>query len=558
MSGKRIVFLDRDGTLNEETSDEKIDSLEKIRFMPGVFAALQALKSAGFGFVMVTNQDGLGTPELPNDRFDPAHRFILNAFSSQGIEFDEVFICPHFLRENCDCRKPKIGMVRDYLAANALDLAHSYMVGDRDTDLQFAANLGLPGMRVRQGGTPEETWPVIAARILGSARRARVQRKTKETDIDVEVDLSREGPNEISTGLGFFDHMLEQIAKHGGFALRLKCSGDLRSRRAPHRRGLRARLGRRAARCARPKARHCTLRVLAADGRVRSAGGSRSFGPAVLRLGWPLQSRTGRRAADRTRAAFLPLARRVTGRGAPPQRARRERASHDRGLLQGSRPQPAPGGAHRGDRVAEHEGPAVRPVEVVIIESGGANIASLQYALERLGISARLSADAERIRGATHVILPGVGAAANAMQRLRAAALDSVIPQLTQPVLGICLGMQLLHASSAEGSTCCLGIIPGHAERFNEAPGLPVPHIGWNTIAIDAQNALLEGLVDGDYAYFVHSFALPETSATIATTVYGRSFSACVQWRNFFGAQFHPERSAAVGARLLQNFVNLQ
>lgn len=227
MSGKRIVFLDRDGTLNEETSDEKIDSLEKIRFMPGVFAALQALKSAGFGFVMVTNQDGLGTPELPNDRFDPAHRFILNAFSSQGIEFDEVFICPHFLRENCDCRKPKIGMVRDYLAANALDLAHSYMVGDRDTDLQFAANLGLPGMRVRQGGTPEETWPVIAARILGSARRARVQRKTKETDIDVEVDLSREGPNEISTGLGFFDHMLEQIAKHGGFALRLKCSGDL-------------------------------------------------------------------------------------------------------------------------------------------------------------------------------------------------------------------------------------------------------------------------------------------------------------------------------------------
>jgi glutamine amidotransferase len=199
----------------------------------------------------------------------------------------------------------------------------------------------------------------------------------------------------------------------------------------------------------------------------------------------------------------------------------------------------------------------VRALDVVIIESGGANIASLQYALERLGVDTRLSADARCIRSATHVILPGVGAAANAMQRLRAAALDELIPRLTQPVLGICLGMQLLYASSAEGSTNCLGIIPGHAERFHEAPGLPVPHIGWNTIAIDAQNALLEGLVDDDYAYFVHSFALPPTAATIATSIYGRPFSACVQWRNFFGAQFHPERSAAVGARLLQNFVNL-
>ncbi|HMD74314.1 MAG TPA: bifunctional histidinol-phosphatase/imidazoleglycerol-phosphate dehydratase HisB [Steroidobacteraceae bacterium] len=227
MSGKRIVFVDRDGTLNEETSDEKIDSLEKIRLMPGVFAALQELKQAGFGFVMVTNQDGLGTPELPAMRFDPAHRFILNLFSSQGIEFDAVFICPHFLHENCDCRKPKIGMVRDYIAANALDLAHCYMVGDRETDMQFAANLGLQGLRVRLDGTPEESWSAIAARILGSSRRSHVHRKTKETDIDVEVDLESEGPIEVSTGIGFFDHMLEQVAKHGGFSLRLKCEGDL-------------------------------------------------------------------------------------------------------------------------------------------------------------------------------------------------------------------------------------------------------------------------------------------------------------------------------------------
>ena len=228
MSGRRIVFLDRDGTLNEEPPDEQVDSWEKIRLMPGVIAALLELKRAGFGFVMVTNQDGLGTQSLPTDRFELAHRFILSLFASQGIEFEAVFICPHFLRDNCDCRKPNTGMVRKYLAADPLDLAHSYMIGDRDTDLQFAANLGLQGLRVRLNGTPEETWGAIAARILGSARRSHVRRKTKETEIDIELDLSRESPIEVSTGLGFFDHMLEQIAKHAGFSLRLKCTGDLR------------------------------------------------------------------------------------------------------------------------------------------------------------------------------------------------------------------------------------------------------------------------------------------------------------------------------------------
>jgi len=227
MSGKRIVFLDRDGTLNEEPPDEQVDSLAKIRLMPGVVAALLELKRAGFAFVMVTNQDGLGTQSLPTDRFELAHRFILGLFASQGIDFEAVFICPHFLRDNCDCRKPNTGMVHKYLAVNPLDLAHSYVIGDRDTDLQFAANLGLQGLRVRLNGTPEETWGAIAARILGSARRSRARRKTKETEIDIELDLSRESPIEVSTGLGFFDHMLEQIAKHAGFSLRLKCTGDL-------------------------------------------------------------------------------------------------------------------------------------------------------------------------------------------------------------------------------------------------------------------------------------------------------------------------------------------
>jgi glutamine amidotransferase len=195
--------------------------------------------------------------------------------------------------------------------------------------------------------------------------------------------------------------------------------------------------------------------------------------------------------------------------------------------------------------------------DVVIIANGGANVASLQYAFERLQIAAELSADAARIGAASHVILPGVGAAGDAMQRLRASGLDRLIPRLTQPVLGICLGMQLLHEASDEGDSECLGVIPGHARRFADAPDRPVPHIGWNTLQFDADSPLLAGINAGDYAYFVHSYALPVQPCTVATTTYGKSFSACVQWRNFFGAQFHPERSAALGARLLKNFVEM-
>jgi imidazoleglycerol-phosphate dehydratase/histidinol-phosphatase len=227
MTGARILFLDRDGTLNEEPPDEQVDSLEKIRLVPGVIPALLDLKRAGFRFVMVTNQDGLGTPSLPSDKFDPAHRFILALFASQGIGFDAVFVCPHFKREDCACRKPKIGMVLDYIRENPLDKAHSYMIGDRDTDLEFAANLGIQGLRVRAAGAEQETWPAIAQRILGAARHANVRRTTKETDVMVDLDLSREGPISVGTGLGFFDHMLEQIARHGGFALTLTCRGDL-------------------------------------------------------------------------------------------------------------------------------------------------------------------------------------------------------------------------------------------------------------------------------------------------------------------------------------------
>ena len=194
---------------------------------------------------------------------------------------------------------------------------------------------------------------------------------------------------------------------------------------------------------------------------------------------------------------------------------------------------------------------------IVIVANGGANTASLQFALQRLDVASAVSADAAEIRAASHVILPGVGAAADAMSRLRQSRLDTLIPTLEQPVLGICLGMQLLYEASQEGDARCLGIIPGRAARLAEAPDRPVPHMGWNTLEIRRPCALLQGLADGDYAYFVHSYALNLSTATVASTGYGAPFSACVQWRNFYGAQFHPERSAAVGARLLQNFLGL-
>jgi glutamine amidotransferase len=193
----------------------------------------------------------------------------------------------------------------------------------------------------------------------------------------------------------------------------------------------------------------------------------------------------------------------------------------------------------------------------VIVSCTGANIASLQYALERLGCQPRQSAAAAEIRDATHVILPGVGAAQEAMSRLDAAGLSALIPTLTQPVLGICLGMQLLHEASEEQGVRCLGVLPGRARRFAPAVGRPVPHMGWNRLRAAREHALLAGLRDGEFAYFVHSYALAPSAETVAVSDYGEEFSAVVSCRNFHGAQFHPERSAAAGARFLANFLAL-
>jgi imidazole glycerol-phosphate synthase subunit HisH len=195
--------------------------------------------------------------------------------------------------------------------------------------------------------------------------------------------------------------------------------------------------------------------------------------------------------------------------------------------------------------------------EVAIIDGGGANIASLRFALERLGHQAVLTTDPERIATASHVILPGVGAARNAMQRLHEHELTGFIPQLRQPFLGICLGMQLLFDSSAEENAGCLGILRGRAQRFPANPDRPVPHMGWNRIATLRTSPLLAGLADDEYFYFVHSYALPVSEDTIASSDYGGAFSAIVGRGNFHGTQFHPERSGAAGARLLANFLSL-
>lgn len=192
---------------------------------------------------------------------------------------------------------------------------------------------------------------------------------------------------------------------------------------------------------------------------------------------------------------------------------------------------------------------------VVIIDGGGANVASLSFALERLGRTAVLTTDHDRIRQASHVILPGVGAAGAAMARLAGAGLDRLIPTLTQPVLGICLGMQLLYERSEEGDTNCLGIVPATVGRLLAAPGLPVPHMGWNRLHIRRADPLLDGLADGAHLYFVHGYAAPVTEDTLAGTDYGMPLTAVVRRRNFAGTQFHPERSGPAGSRVLANFL---
>lgn len=222
---KRILFIDRDGTIIAEPADEQIDSFGKLKFVPGAISSLAFIrKKLDFEFVMVSNQDGLGTPSFPEDTFWPVHNFILQTLEGEGVTFDDILIDRHFPADNAPTRKPGTAMVEKYMADPAVDISGSYVIGDRDTDRQFAENIGCKSLIIGRDGM---TWEKIAEILFAGERHAEVRRTTKETDVYVSLCLDGSGQCDISTGLGFFDHMLEQIGRHGSIDLTVKTRGDL-------------------------------------------------------------------------------------------------------------------------------------------------------------------------------------------------------------------------------------------------------------------------------------------------------------------------------------------
>lgn len=221
---KRALFIDRDGTILVEPEDEQIDSFEKFQFVPGVIRNLNFIRTKlDFEFVMVSNQDGLGTDSYPEADFWPTHNLMLNTLKGEGVTFDDMLIDRSFPEDNKPTRKPGTGMLGKYMSGE-YDLAHSYVIGDRATDKQLALNLGCQYLILADN---VQTWDDIAERLFAGERTASVKRTTKETDIDIWLNLDGTGECDIDTGLGFFDHMLEQIGKHGSIDLRIHVKGDL-------------------------------------------------------------------------------------------------------------------------------------------------------------------------------------------------------------------------------------------------------------------------------------------------------------------------------------------
>jgi len=230
---KKILFIDRDGTIIREPEDEQIDAFDKLHFVPRAISSLSFLRQhTDYLFVMVSNQDGLGTPAFPEETFWPVQNFILETLHGEGVDFDDILIDPHFAKDNAPTRKPNTGLVEKYMNDPQYDIAHSFVIGDRETDRQFAENIGCGFLRIGENSEyPEHSesssWDRATAIAYGGERTAETRRTTKETDIYVSVNLDGNGRCDISTGLGFFDHMLEQIGKHGMMDLTIHCNGDL-------------------------------------------------------------------------------------------------------------------------------------------------------------------------------------------------------------------------------------------------------------------------------------------------------------------------------------------
>ena len=221
---KRVLFIDRDGTLIKEPADEQIDSFEKLEFVEGVFRNLSFIrKNLDFEFVMVSNQDGLGTESFPENTFWPVHNFILKTLKGEGIEFDDILIDNHFPEDNHPNRKPGTGLLGKYINNPEYDLANSFVIGDRESDEKLAQNLGCKFLCIKD----ETSWEKAAELLFAGERIVEISRKTKETDITVRLNLDGTGKCDIQTGLGFFDHMLEQIGKHGMMDLMIHTKGDL-------------------------------------------------------------------------------------------------------------------------------------------------------------------------------------------------------------------------------------------------------------------------------------------------------------------------------------------
>ena len=218
---KKALFIDRDGTIIREPEDEQIDSLEKLEFVPGAIGALSSLAQLDFELVMVSNQDGLGTPSFPEEDFHPAHNKMLKTLEGEGVVFDEILIDRSFPQDNAPTRKPRTGLLTAYMDGS-YDLASSFVIGDRESDMELARNLGATGLKLG-----DLSWAEIAARVRASERRCTVSRKTAETDISICVDLDGGLESYSDTGLRFFDHMLDQLSHHGGISLQIRCKGDL-------------------------------------------------------------------------------------------------------------------------------------------------------------------------------------------------------------------------------------------------------------------------------------------------------------------------------------------